>query len=699
MLVPLCERSRSRLAAIWQLAIGNPQFTYSLMNSRLLTFFLSLLVCSALVSAAPSAMASAKADIAKLVAEASSYHPGQSREPFRRLEELLRHSSHGTRKSLEAGLVQLLSTNSTYEAQEFACTQLGIIGSKAALPALSRLLESDETAGIACLALTTYPAGKADETLRGALPSATGIARIQIINTLGDRRDSGAVKLIAPLAGDADLSTARAAIVALSKIADEAALKVIAAHPKGDLPELKPAITEALLRCAKARAAAHDIKAADVIYEGLLVSSQPDYVRRAAFDALLRLDTAMAQKRILFAIHSPISAFRAVAIAYVRELPAGNASEVFASELPNLQESEQVWMIDSLAARGDSAAGAAIGNSLASPHAAVRREAIDALSRIGSSWCVPLLARALTNSTGTDERRAIESALIVLPGGAQTDRAIITALKNSSGDTRALLVTAVARREGAAANSLLLAEGGRPDPAAATAALRALSKTAGSQELTPLLELLTRTPNAEVRAEAESASAQAIARTESPARRSAAVKAALGWAQSDDSRTALIGLLPACGDPAALKALNAATVGSDNRLRAAAIRALADWPDASGWDAMVAILHQPVSEAARGLIIRGLVRLAGEENAHPNAKLIARYRELLAQAHSDADLRLILGALGGAAHPESLQLALPLLDNAGVHAEAEVAVRKIAEAIKAKHPQAAEEAPKRLQAK
>ena len=114
---------------------------------------------------------------------------------------------------------------------------------------------------------------------------------------------------------------------------------------------------------------------------------------------------------------------------------------------------------------------------------------------------------------------------------------------------------------------------------------------------------------------------------------------------------------------------------------------------------MVAILHQPVSEAARGLIIRGLVRLAGEENAHPNAKLIARYRELLAQAHSDADLRLILGALGGAAHPESLQLALPLLDNAGVHAEAEVAVRKIAEAIKAKHPQAAEEALKRLQAK
>ena len=83
----------------------------------------------------------------------------------------------------------------------------------------------------------------------------------------------------------------------------------------------------------------------------------------------------------------------------------------------------------------------------------------------------------------------------------------------------------------------------------------------------------------------------------------------------------------------------------------------------------------------------------------PDAKLVERYRQLLAGARSDADLRLILGALGGAAQPGALQLALPLLDNAGVRAEAEVAVKKIAEAIKAQHPQAAQEALKRLQSK
>jgi hypothetical protein len=72
---------------------------------------------------------------------------------------------------------------------------------------------------------------------------------------------------------------------------------------------------------------------------------------------------------------------------------------------------------------------------------------------------------------------------------------------------------------------------------------------------------------------------------------------------------------------------------------------------------------------------------------------------LFAGAHGDADNRLILGALGGDAQPEALALAVPLLDNSGVRAEAEVAVKKIAEAIKAQDPKAAQEALSRLQAK
>ena len=669
------------------------------MKSRLLGILLPLSVGFALASTASSAPAPKEADITKLVAEAATYQPGQSREPFRRLEKLVCQPSPAVRKQLEAGLVRLLAPTSTFEARRFACKQLGIIGSKSALPALSGLLKSEETAGIACLALTTYPPGKADEILRAALPSVPAAARIQIIDTLGDRRDAKAVKLLAQSAADADVSVARAAIAALGKIADQAAWKAIIARSKGADSALRPALTEATLRCAEARAASRDPKAAIALYEDLLAPSQPAYVRRAALDALLRLDTAQVQPRILQVLHGSDPALKPVAIANVRTLPSKDASEVFAAELPKLPAQEQVWMIDSLAARGDLAACTAIGNSLASPDAVVRRAAINALGRMGDTWCVAPLARTLDHSKDAEERRALESALISLSGGVQTDRAIVAALKKSSGGTRANLIFVIARREGPAANPLLLTEAGQSDPAVAKAALRALTKTATGKEVTPLLERLTATRDAEVRSEAESAAAQAIARIDQPARRSALVREALGWAQSVDSHNALLGLLPCCGDAPALAALQAATADSDTRVRDAAVRALADWPDASAWDALSAIYRQPGVEALRGLALRGLVRLAGDENAHPSPGLIERYRQLLAGARSDADLRLILGALGGAAQPEALDLALPLLANPGVRAEAEVAVKKIAEAIKAKHPKAAREALQKIQAK
>ena len=666
------------------------------MTPRFHALLLSIAVCSPFAPTVSSAAPPTKAEIAKIVAEAATYAPGQSREALRRLEELVREPTSAVRKQLEAGLVQLLAPTATFEARRFACKELGIIGSKSALPALTSMLKSDETAGIACLALTTYPPGKADDILRAALPAAQGSARIQIITTLGDRRDAKAVKPLAPLTADADLAVAEAAVAALGKIGDMAAWKVVTAVPKAANPALQPVLTEATLRCAEAFAASGDQKAALPVYEGLLGSSQPAYIRRAAFAALLRLDAPQAQPRILQALRGSDDALKPIAIAEVRHLPSPDASQVFAAELPNLSAQEQVWLINSLSVRGDAAACSAIGNSLASTNAAVRRAAISAMDRVGDTWSVALLTRVLDRSRDPEEIHAIELALISLRGDQQTDRAIVVALRKSSGNTRAELITALARREGSSANALLLAETAKSDPAATKAALRALGKTATPKDVTPLLERLTGAPNAEMRAEAESAVAQALPRIDSPTRRSALVRAALGWAQGPESHIALLGLLPACGDPAALDALKAATVDADADVRDAAVRALADWPDGSAWDALSAIYRQPQTESQRQLALRGLVRLAGDENTHPSARLADRYRQLLAGAHTDSERRLILGALGGSAQPETLDLAVSLLSQSSVRPEAEVAVKKIARAIKAQHPKAAEAALNRL---
>jgi hypothetical protein len=127
-------------------------------------------------------------------------------------------------------------------------------------------------------------------------------------------------------------------------------------------------------------------------------------------------------------------------------------------------------------------------------------------------------------------------------------------------------------------------------------------------------------------------------------------------------------------------------------VRNAAVRALADWPTAAVWEDVWSVYRGSESDAHRALALRGLVRLASEENARADEALVGRYRVLLEGAKTEADRKLVLGALGGCARPDALALALAQWDVAGVRDEAGQAVRRIAEAIKGAHPQAAESA-------
>ena len=81
-----------------------------------------------------------------------------------------------------------------------------------------------------------------------------------------------------------------------------------------------------------------------------------------------------------------------------------------------------------------------------------------------------------------------------------------------------------------------------------------------------------------------------------------------------------MGLLPGCGDAAALGELTRAARDSSPALQAAAGRALAEWPDAAAWESLVSFADKTSSEALRNLALRGLVRIAGDENARPDSK-------------------------------------------------------------------------------
>lgn len=638
------------------------------------------------------------ADLPQRIAAVAKHESGQNAECLWQLERIVRDSA-GQRKpraEVESALTQLLTPAATLEARRFACQQLAIIGSDASVPALAKLLRENETIGIACLAFGNRPSAKADRALRNALSAARGSGRAQIIAALGNRRDAKAVSLLAQAASETETIVAQAALQALGKIGNRAAQKAIAGLQSQVAPGLALCLAESELQIAEQLAAAGDRKTAKQIYERYIAPNQTAALRRGAYAALAHLDQDGGEARVHATLTGGDQTLRPVAIGLVPSLPSPNASATFIRELPSLPPHEQIWLIESLAARGDSPARAALVVSLGSPHATVRSAAAAAMSRVGDFTAVHGLASAIANAVDADEMRALVAALGAFPRRPETDRAIIGEIKAARGETRAQLINALASRPSAEVNAALLAETENSEPAVARAAYRVLARTADGELFPKLVAKFAAIRNDSLRSDVVGFVEQVVTMTEDPSCRSKSVLDALLTTREQAARIGLLQLLPACSDDLALARLKCALTDTDVLVRDAAIRALADWPTMAAWDSLAENWKKADTEARRSLALRGLVRLADEANAKVDARLIAHYRELVAGARTDGERKLILGALGGAAHPEAMMLALSLRENPAIRAEANAAVTRIANAIEKQHPEAAKAALERI---
>lgn len=654
--------------------------------------------------------------VEQMISQAAPYQPGDNLQPLRRIEDLVRQSFGipGLRLQLETGLDRLLANaNATYDAKRFACQQLGLIGSEISLPALAELLKNDQTAGIACLALSTLASPKANTVLREALPGAQGNSRADIINALGNRRDTESIPTIANLVRHPDAATSSAAITALGKIATPEACQALAGLRRDPNPAVStPAALASLNAVGVITSNPDTAKSLSSTVFAMLGELRnppyPDHIRRAALTALLPLSKDLEEKRITEVITGTDDALKPVAIAAVRTLKSRGASARYAGLLgEGLQAQEQILLLETLAARDDSAAHSAILKSLNAKDPGVRKSAITLAGKIGEASSAADLIKLFARTTDAEETQLIQQTLCMMPGGVKVDKAIVGELKASAAiappsTLEATLVSVVAKRGSQSAVPVLLKIANSSSPNK-TAAYRALAAQSGPGDAADLVDSLFNLGNAEnpSRADAEDAARQALAKLP-PARGSVLVhkaldkdaKVKLTSAALPLRRTSLLTLLPACPDATALATLRQAS--AELPFRDAAIRTLAQWPDLTAWD-ILADTYSQGNDQQRVTALRGLVRLIDEANAKADFKLVDNYKFLLAGARTDQDRKLILSAVAGAAHPAVLPLVYPLLSQPGVRSEAELAVKKIADSIKARNPKEAQAALQKLQ--
>ncbi len=122
----------------------------------------------------------------------------------------------------EAAMLAVLRSDAPNAEKAIACKRLAVYGSGAAVADVAPLLANPELSSWARIALEAIPGKEADEALRASAGSLQGRILIGVINSIGVRRDAGAVDVLLPHLKGQDPEAAAAAAVALGRIGNRA---------------------------------------------------------------------------------------------------------------------------------------------------------------------------------------------------------------------------------------------------------------------------------------------------------------------------------------------------------------------------------------------------------------------------------------------------------------------------------------------
>lgn len=582
----------------------------------------------------------------------------------------------GEREALGIGLAARAADESVPQpARVWIVRQLEYMGGAEAVEALTRVLNGADAELKECArrALEKNPAPAASQSLRAALEKGGDTAwEIGLINSLGQRRDAGAVQLIAARLKNAP--AAWAAAQALGRIATPAALDLLRAEIGRN-----PAASQALIEAANDRLAQGKDAEAKAIYVELY---QPDHeapVRAAALSGLLRTDRSTASRRIKEALTINEPRLQQIAIQAAAQGTA-ETQQTLEVLFPQMQPSAKVQILGVLNASAEKTILSAGNDS----EEAVRQAAIHAMGRVGGADSVTVL---LTKASGesSPERALASTALTKISGTGA-----LATLRKAAGDgapkEKVAAMNALAGRQDAGALPVLLANAQGHDQPVRMAAWGALGKLASDQEMETLGQMAL-----------QSQSEEAISALESAARRvknpSGAAKKLMAVAGNrENDVVALLPVFSVLGDERALAVAVKHAASGSNESQEKALAALSNWSNFKAVEPLLAIAMDPNSPEERYLpALQGVIRLVDTQENEPAAARAEAGLAALKAARSEKEKKQALAALGNVPDAKVAAAITPLLNDSALKNDAGRAAANLAELLLEKNKAAAQD--------
>lgn len=580
----------------------------------------------------------------------------------------------------ESDLIGVLQSTAAAPKKCEACQRLRLVGTARAVPALAALLGDERVSQAARFALEGLPLAEAGEALRAALATTTGPARAGVIDSLGWRRDTAAVPLLAPLLAGPDPVLAPAAAAALGRIGTADAAAALKASQSQASPATLPVLLESLIQCAEQALARGDAPAAVALVKDLDGPGSPDSIRAAAWRCLVLAEPASRAERIPQALASGDPALITVARRVLRDVPDAAVLAACLGAWDTLPEPAQLAVLDA-GVRDASTGPDVIRRGATSAHAAVRLASWQAMGAAGGSAFVPLLVRAAAEGDAAG-RAAARDALSQLRG-AGVDDALLEQLGAAPEAGKIEVLRALGERNATATAPVLLQRATNGPEAVRLAALDALRRLAVPATLEPLLDLAATATGEDVRDGALGAVfalGEAAPDKDAVSRQVVTVLGRLPVA----ARRPLLPVLGELGTRAALDALLTASKDGDGELMKESLRVLGQWSGTAPGPRLLEVARAATDPSVQALALRGYVAVTAHE-PDPATRL-ALLQEGLAAARRPEEKRQALGQIGQIPTSQALALVLPALDDPALVNEAGLAALAIAEKLVATQP-------------
>jgi HEAT repeat protein len=578
-------------------------------------------------------------------------------------------------------------------ARVWIIRQLERIGRAEAVSQLAKALDDKDllVRESARRALLKNSSKEANAALLAALAAAKAPDwRVAVINALAEKRDPGNVEALLKDAGSEDDAVRTAAICALAKAADKAAVEAVAAGMTKGSDLSKRIATDAYLLLADGLAAKDDKATALGIYKKMLAAQ--GHMKCAGIIGVARAGGVADLPTIFDALADVDARVRGSGADALAMMPGKDVTDAIVAKFKAAGAPIKPTLLRALAQRGDKAAAPVFAAAAEDEDEAVRVEALRGLGVVGDASAVALLLKAAA-ATGACQEAARE-ALARIPA-ADVDKALMAAIDEKDTKLRAEVIRALSVRHVTAAGPSLLKAAEDADNTVRNEAIKAVGAVAGMDSMPAVVAILVKVTDDASRNEAGNALIRIAGRESDADKRIEPILTALGPA-TGPAKTMLFSVLGRLGGAKALQAVQAALKDSDAQVKEAAVRSLADWPDAASAADLLDVAKSATDEKLQVLAIRGCIRVMRIQNSRPaaeNAKMLVAALETAKRAE---EKKQALGGLAECRDILAFQAVVPCMGDEALKEEAAQAAVRIARDIWQKNLEPVEAAMKKV---